>query len=180
MIKSLQNRVQDRMDVALEKINKKMVIEKSDDFIFFCSELVDENLKQTQKFKNFIDDINNKLPTIYWFEIISKTPLDLTEKIKKCREERKFKVPPTNENISSNILYVGKVRNNFRGRVKGHLGYSSPETWSLQLNHWVEEMEMELKLNYIQYEIGTDNIALAILEHCTAEELKPILGKHSL
>ena len=180
MIKLLQDRIQKRMDTTLLKINKKIELNESCHFVFCCSDLVDEKIKQTKKFEDFIKSIDNASPTIYWFEITSEKNSNLIEAIDICRQTGDFKVPPTNKDVSGKILYVGKVRKKFKDRIYQHLGYGNSKTWSLQLNHWTSKLNLELKLNYMQLSKETNNTALAILEQCTAEELEPILGKHSL
>lgn len=186
---------QDKIASAIKELDIKQIIQiinNGRSFNICCSDL-DGKYIQSDKFESLMSEIKQLSETIYWFEITSVSPFNLKEKIGRLQQKgSKYKVPPTNEkNISENILYVGKVRQNFKGRILQHLGYGSPNTWSLQLMHWAKDLtpELNLTLHYIQidkeepetlFEKNLKNISLAILEQCVAEELKPILGKHSL
>lgn len=182
---------QDKIASAIKELDIKQIIKNDQTFNICCSDL-DDGYTQSDDFKSLLCRIEQSLPTIYWFEITSSCFLELKEKINVLRDEKYFKVPPERSKYTSdNILYVGKVIKDFRGRVSQHLGYRSNTTWSLQLKHWAKDLtpNLNLKLHYIQFNKEKSNlsfseeiekISLAILEQCVAEELKPILGKHSL
>lgn len=172
---------QDKIASAINELDIEQIIKSACQFNFCCSDL-DDNYR-TSALESLKKCIDQSLPTIYWLEITSAYPIDLVKEIERLRNGGNFKVPPTNEkDTSNNILYVGKVIKDFRGRVSQHLGYRSSGTWSLQLKHWATNLNppLTLKLNYIQLNKEINNISLSILEQCIAEELKPILGKHSL
>lgn len=176
---------QDKIDAAIKKLDVKLVIKdvtSTNIFNFCCSDLND-GYEKSADFKGKTEKIKKELPTIYWFEITSACPPNLREEIDRLRQGGKFKLPPTiSKATSHDILYVGKVIKGFQGRVLQHLGYKSPGTWSLQLKHWTKDFNpsLNLKLNYIQLDKEINSTTLALLEQRVAEELKPILGKHSL
>ena len=183
--KSVIHEIQEHIIATMADLNTNNKIANPVSFSFKCSDLLDP---KPDKFTKFIKGINNLCPIIYWFEI---SPIgdkqSIIDAIDTCRKTNDFKVPPTNdtEETSDNILYVGKVRNNFKARVSQHLGYGYSKTWSLQLRHWASDLDLNLTLNYIQFNNTPDentlgDIKLAIYEQCVAEKLKPILGKHSL
>ena len=186
-IKQFQNKI----DSAIKELDITQIINSATSFPISCSDL-DEGYDNSKALNSKLNDIKPYLSTVYWFEITPVDPKELTKRIDRLRQEGKYKVPPTNQkNISDNILYVGKVRKNFRGRVLQHLGYRSPATWSLQLRHWSKDLipNLNISIHYIQFSEGEnyppfaeeiENISLAILEQRVAEKLKPILGKHSL
>ena len=64
-----------------------------------------------------------------------KRNYNLTEALNKYKSsDANIKLPKINkENFNSEILYVGSVQNNFKGRIKQHLGFGSKSTYSLKL-----------------------------------------------
>lgn len=184
------NGIQDYITTIMAELNKENEIPLPVvSFPFNCSNLINKPHEEIARFEQLIKDkkLDNSRPIIYWFEINSiKDSVSLIDEIDTYRKTKEGKVPPTNsKNISDNILYVGKVRKNFKGRINQHLGYGSKNTWSLQLKHWASDLGLNLTLNYIQLsetqsDIKVGNIKLAIYEQCVAEKLNPILGKHSL
>ena len=170
--------IQEHIKTTIAELNKENDIPPLDVFSIDCSCLADKSL---DGFDEFIEKINNSYPTIYWFEINPIIDINrIIDGISLCRKTKTVSVPPTNKESSTNILYVGKVRKNFKLRINQHLGYGSSKTGSLQLKHWTSGMQLNLTLNYIQFSNGISNVKLAIYEECVTEKLNPILGKHSL
>ena len=174
--KVIQNRIRNKID----ELNNQIVIPYICSFNFCCSILNSDTINQG--FKVLFDKIDDSLPTIYWFEIASKKPSDLIDRISICRKETKFNVPPIsrNKDTSEKVLYVCQRKDNFSNQIKQHLGYGSPSTGSLHLKHWTSDLDLELKLCYIQLSKKTSSLELAISKQCIAEELKPMLGNYSL
>ena len=170
--------IQEHIKTTIAELNKENDIPPPATFHFDCSCLADKSL---DGFEEFIKKINNSYPTIYWFEINPIIDIKtITDGISLCRKTNTVSVPPTNEKSSNNILYVGKVRKNFKLRINQHLGYGSSKTGSLQLKYWTSGIKLNLTLNYIQFSKGQSDIKLAIYEQCVTEKLNPILGKHSI
>lgn len=129
---------------------------------------------------SFIQDI--KGPTVYWFEITSDVnPLEIINAMQNYAKEDNHRIVPVigkKDNITSNCLYVGKVKKNFYARVKQHLGYySTKATQGLQLCHWARNLSLNLRLHYIEFE---DDMAdmMPVIEQYFAIVLKPLIGKH--
>lgn len=66
---------------------------------------------------------------------------DLTEVLNKYKSsDANIKLPKINEeNFNSKVLYVGCVQNNFKDRIKQHLGFGSKSTYSLKLDKWAKK-----------------------------------------
>ena len=175
----IENTIED-----LKKDNAKLQLElepksKFTPFTFNCSQLGD--ILNSEEYKKFISNLTENHPTIYCFEISPKKSKELIDAITKIKNEKNsINMSPLNKSkTSDNILYVGKVIKKFKTRIDQHLGYGSKKTWSLQLKHWASPLEFEIKLHYRQFNPDISDMNLAILEHCAAKELNPILGKHS-
>lgn len=75
---------------------------------------------------------------------------DLTEVLNKYKSsDANIKLPKINkENFNSEILYVGSVQNNFKGRIKQHLGFGSKSTYSLKLAKWAKKEKLDVVIEY--------------------------------
>lgn len=172
--------IRERIRTTMNELNNNNNIPLPVSYSFRCSDLIATDIKEIDGFNKFIKGIDNSCRTIYWFEITSATDTkSIVDEISICRKTNRYKVPPCNKNTSDNILYVGKVRKNFKYRAFQHFGYGCSNTWSLQLRRWALGLDLNLTLNYIQFE-DISNIKLAIFEQCIATKLNPILGNHSL
>lgn len=82
------------------------------------------------------------------------------------------RLPKEIANNSSDVLYVGSVKSNFRKRFREHLGLGSKSTYSMQLKYWAPE-SLKLKCYFIEVEkdLTTD------LEVALAKKLRPLIGK---
>jgi hypothetical protein len=81
-------------------------------------------------------------------------------------------------NIDSNVLYVGKVKKDFHGRIIQHMGYNkNPQTQGLQLCKWIPKINLDVTFKYLVLHPEIGNF-LSSIEYAVASELKPLLGKH--
>lgn len=169
---------------SLEYIRTNGVKEFSCDFN--CSELEDYlhlNIIESEKYHELFKDLMKiKGPVVYWFEIVSDTDrseivsaLSIYEGIDGHRA-----VPKIMKNfcVTSNCLYVGKVKRDFYGRVIQHLGYfTTPATQGLQLFHWAKNLSLRVKLHAIEFERDMEDMMPAV-EQYFAKALNPLVGKH--
>lgn len=155
------------------------------DFYIDCELLEDYNNVNITKSKQYEELFNDlcKLsgPCLYFFTIISEhSTLDLVNDIVEySKSENAKSTPAIKKNIpESKILYVGKVKRYFWGRVIQHLGfYGTPRTQGLQLYYWTRNNKLKLKLTVLEFESDMSDL-LPILEIELAKQLKPIVGKH--
>ena len=105
---------------------------------------------------------------------------DLTEVLNKYKSsDANIKLPKINkENFNSEILYVGSVQNNFKGRIKQHLGFGSKSTYSLKLAKWAKKEKLDVVIEYFVLEKTSSKITLRLIENMLANILKPQFGKH--
>ncbi|WP_304342930.1 hypothetical protein [Chryseobacterium koreense] len=120
-------------------------------------------------------------PCLYFFEITSDhLSSDIIDRIKiYSKTENSKAIPAIKKTIpESNVLYVGKVKGNFWGRLIQHMGYYKVNrTQGLQLFYWAKELDLSLKLTVMEFESEMIDI-MEVLESGLAKRLKPILGKH--
>ena len=132
---------------------------------------------------NILNHLPEKsFPALYYFEILSDIDKNLILKAYQEMKEDKTigracsalkKKPPT----TTNVLYVGKVKNDTQGRVKVHLGYyHNGVTSGLQLVCWSKLIKLKLRLHVFHFE---EDMApyISILELPLANALNPMIGK---
>ena len=158
---------------------------RTKEFHIKCSELEDFNhidITDSDKYKSMFSELKEMTgPCLYYFEITSN---NLTaEIIKKIKEysstENSKSIPAIKSTIpESKILYVGKVKRHFWGRLIQHLGYYKVNrTQGLQLYYQTKELNLNIKLTVLEFEPEMINL-MEVLENDLAKHLKPILGKH--
>lgn len=122
-----------------------------------------------------------KQPCLYYFEVVSpdtQTILDAYQKFCQSNSGRSTaalkKAPPLN----SKVLYVGKVKQDIDSRMYIHLGYYYiGATAGLQLAHWANSINLQLKLHVFAFDPGMKEF-IDPLELPLARHLKPLIGKH--
>jgi hypothetical protein len=155
------------------------------EFEIDCTHLDDYNHIDPRKVGPYVpmfkDIMEMKGPVLYFFEVLSDTsPSEIIESIKSFSNGPNSKsIPAIKKTIPiSKILYVGKVKKIFWGRVIQHLGfYKVRGTQGLQLYYWAKPLNLKLKLTAIEFEDDASEI-ISILEKKFAQQLNPILGKH--
>jgi hypothetical protein len=112
--------------------------------------------------------------------IKSNEKYNLTKALKKFKSlNSTMKLPQINENnFDSKVLYVGSVQNNFKNRIKQHLGFGSNTTYSLKLGLWTVREKLNITIEYFVLENTNSDITLKLLETMLAYSLKPAFGKH--
>ena len=142
------------------------------------------DIRESKEFKATFDILKSVTgPVLYWFEILSDTnPQRIVESIKNYKNGDGKRATPAIKkrgNDTSRILYVGKVKKAFCGRLITHLGYlkGSGQTQGLQLGCWAKDICLTLRLNFIEFDKGMADY-MTILENGFAEHLRPLIGKH--
>lgn len=154
---------------------------------FKCNELQDWNhidIRQSKEHKDFFISLDNfSGPVLYFFEITSLQNSGdiraIMAKYKNTKESKSVPALKKSFNKESRILYVGKVKRNFFGRVIQHLGYYKvARTQGLQLFYWAKEFDLDVRLHAYHFEPEMHDL-VSVLELKFARDLKPIVGKHS-
>ena len=118
-------------------------------------------------------------PVVYMFEICPPSSPDAVLAAAKAYTGLRA-VPARRRSIddTSTVLYVGKVKKAFWGRVIQHLGFArTSATQGLQLYHWTRGMALELQLTAFEFEDDMADL-LPLVEKAVASRFKPLLGKH--
>jgi|TARA_R110000744_G_scaffold62940_1_gene129733 hypothetical protein len=173
------------------------ILEKAEIFHFNLKELPNVNEFKTDirletVFEELFKELNKKTNhCLYWFELDSidyanKLNILLNNNRKKLGLNKRV-VPVINKNTNSNVLYVGIRRGGIRkydgltnisGRIIQHLGYYvKGSTQGLQLVHWTDKTDINIKLSVIEFN-DLPHEYLNVIEKLVAFKLKPLCGKH--
>lgn len=170
---------------SLENLRKNDVC-KEFSCVFKCAELedyVNHDITKSDQYRELIKELMEiKGPVLYWYEIISNHSNDeiinSLQMYEQQQDHRSIPVFFKGYNRNTRILYVGKCKGKFWGRVIQHLGYFKiPTTQGLQLYHWAKELHLEVKLHALEF---TEDMAdiMPIVESYFAKKLHPLVGKH--
>lgn len=170
--------------IPLQNVSKNGV-KRTKEFYINCCELEDYNhidITNSDKHgKMFIELKEFVGPCLYYFEITSDNlSSEIVSRIRKYSDSENSKSIPAIKSkiVESKILYVGKVKRHFWGRLIQHLGYYKVNrTQGLQLFYWARELNLNLKLTVFEFDADMINL-MEVLENDLAKHLKPILGKH--
>lgn len=169
----------------LEKINSN--------FKTILSRRLEKNkltVAENKEYKNLIRKIFPSLepiflskgPTVYWFKInysnglTNEKILNHYSEVKKSGTGWWTQVNLARKNISTEILYLGKIETAFQNRFIQHIGLGHDFTTSLKLQRWMPSLkDMTLTFNFIN--IGSEwEPYLEDIEKVLWEECKPLLG----
>jgi hypothetical protein len=151
-----------------------------------CADLEDFNysdIRNSDKFKPIFDQLANATgPSLYWFEITCDSDTkQVIECLKRYKLSEKAKATPalrTKINYDSKVLYVGKVKGLFWGRLIQHLGFFKVNaTQGLQLYYWTKNIPLKLNLNVLEFDYNMADI-MPVIEYAFAKRLSPLIGKH--
>lgn len=126
--------------------------------------------------ENLRKDFENFCSTVKVLEFRQGKKHYQTEQLEYRRALSSYK---TLSKEKSNVLYVGKVKKNFWGRLATHAGWAtSPKTAGLQLRYWYDfDKYPVLQLNYITLDTSLSDF-VSILELELAKKLKPLIGRY--
>jgi len=162
-------------------------VKKEFTFEIDCETLEDYNyddIRKSEKFKPIFDILENITgPVLYWFEVISDTKSDVIyQSLISYKTSGGSKATPalkSKPNTNSKILYVGKVRGSFWGRLITHLGFLKVNgAQGLQLFYWTKGLNLKLKLHLIEFNNDMADF-IPILEFGFAKKFEPLFGKHN-
>lgn len=155
-----------------------------------CSKLkefLNEDIRDSADFRELFEKLQKiKGPCVYWYEILQEQ-VPANEILQAFKDYRDFEggnrtVPALrSEDIfysKSNVLYVGKAKREFYGRVMQHLGcHKHAHNQGLQLFYWAKKLNLKLQLHVIEFDYSMENL-LPVIELAVADNLKPLIGKH--
>ena len=127
---------------------------------------------------------------IYWFELESDVKAsELNTLLCNYRDTKAKKVPATNKNFNSRILYLGKRYGGYRitdgltnivGRMNIHLGYyKQPGTQGLQLYEYARGKDFNITIKVVEIE-GLETYCLGVIEKLLAKRMLPLCGRYKL
>ncbi|WP_217605211.1 hypothetical protein [Chitinophaga sp. GbtcB8] len=180
--------LQDFIGTAIESLKGVQAkgVKNEYSFDINCSDLEDFNfidIRQAEKFKKIFDRLKEMNgPALYRFEIISDTEgLRVIEALNSYKASTERKATPALKSKidhSSKILYVGKVKGFFWGRLIQHLGFFKVKaTQGLQLFYWAKGLPLHLRVNVLEFDSNMAEL-MSVLEYSLAQKLNPLIGKH--
>jgi len=140
--------------------------------------------KEGSDFYSMFKDLKEyeNYPALYIFRI---NPLleknEIISLIQKVNKEHSLKIPALNfAKKNEGVLYVGKVKECFWGRLIQHLGYHKKRTsHGLQLSYWLSHTSSRPNISFSVYFFKKSTVDyLELLEKLIAKEYNPIIGKH--
>lgn len=152
---------------------------------FRCEELKDYlnfDIRDSVQFHELFQKlIKIKGPVLYWYEITSDQSNDVIINALRTYKLSGQRITPTiykNYDKRTRILYVGKCKECFWGRVIQHLGYHTADTTQgLQLYHWAKDLRLDVRLHALEFADDMKDI-MPIVESYFAKRLCPLVGKH--
>lgn len=121
-------------------------------------------------------DINQKV-CLYIFEypkIETNYIIGLIRAYRK-KNERNVSALKDKPNLGGNILYVGKVKKDLRGRLCTHFGFANEKIGGMQLRHWIDK-NILLKVHIFTFNKDVDDFVNP-LELYLSKKLNPLIGK---
>lgn len=196
---SFYNNLEKIYDESLEIVNSitinskflNLIETEFKDYLHIRDKTNKISFKENEKFKtdliNKFEELkllktNSNKPTIYWFEISTKSNFDNRKILKKFLTSKKvgagwWTVGNINRDFDTDLLYLGKVEKNLFGRFLQHLGIGHKKTSSLKLRKWFKEFDnVDLQFRYIQFE---DSVLpyLEDFENIYWRHYQPLLGQ---
>ncbi len=144
------------------------------------------DIRDSIEFKQLFDQVQKiKNPVVYWFiiktEILPQNIIDnlIDYKNKAGILARTTPAYKKEINSKSKVLYVGKVKNGFWGRLITHMGFlkGKGQTQGLQIFNWMGNLDLQLELHVLEFNSDMAEY-LTPIEIEFAKLLSPILGKH--
>ena len=122
-----------------------------------------------------------KGPVLYWFEVMpGYNHAAIVDRLRNYQaNDNKRATPAIKKHIDFNspVLYVGKVKASFYGRVIQHLGFfPNSRTQGLQLFHWMQKEPLVVKLHACEFEPEMSDL-VGLLENELAKDTKAARGK---
>jgi hypothetical protein len=117
---------------------------------------------------------------LYYIRVLGTPNFDDIESVyfdAKGKEKDKRSYARLNKhNQTSAYFYVGSSKD-ITKRLKDHLGYCSPKTYSLQLAHWARGLALELEFVCAKYTESTPREVYQALEDTLWNQRKPMFGR---
>jgi hypothetical protein len=117
-------------------------------------------------------------PYIYYVEVMNNANLSNVQMAFSTAKQRdkNLRYYPRPLNQQSKNLYVGSSEKIIQ-RIKEHLGYGSPKTYSLQLAHWANGLDLELDFVYAKYDRQVPSEVVQAIEDMLWDRLTPMFGR---
>lgn len=171
--------------LSLENVRENGPVSESC-FDINCTDLKDylnNNILKAEEHSDLFKRLcEMKGPVLYWFEILSDNTNDSIivslRGYKRLKDHRAIPYFKESYDRHTRILYVGKCKRDFYGRVIQHLGYfTTPTTQGLQLYHWAKDINLKVRIHAIEFPNEMEDI-MPIVESFFAKQLHPLIGKH--
>lgn len=144
-----------------------------------------DDIRKSEKHQSLFAELATKPlrgPALYLFELLPDADnSQILARLEAYRNSTGGKAVPAmrkNAGTDSAILYVGKVKKDFWGRLIQHLGfYRNGRTQGLQLYHWMRGSGAKVRVHMYVFPEEMAQLMGAI-EVQVAQQLQPLVGKH--
>lgn len=171
------------MTVDLEEVRKKLISQLQEDIQRIQMAEIPDAVKSITftvaqvKDEQGIKTIASHLPVegnhIYWFDVSNPEPL--LRAFSKRDQSVVYKIARDNKGVDSKCMYVGScTKTKLKDRFKQHCGWGNMHTYSLQLQHWLDDTDLEITFSYVRL---ADARVAEHLEDQLHRQLKPLFGK---
>lgn len=191
----------DKIDYLLNEIAQNIYENRNNDSFYHKLEFNTNQLINHEGYMKFVNCHGELVPIfndlncikenhcLYWFELENEeTAQNLIHELDSYRKEKIKKVPASNKNKNSNVVYVGVRQGGFTkklnltnitGRICQHLGYyHQPNTQGLQLYEYSRDKNYKIIIKVIEFKRFAFAKYLNIIEKKVAQKLNPLCGSH--
>lgn len=191
----------EKTDSILNEIAENIYENRNNDSFYNKLELNTNQLIDHENYTKFVNSSGELVPIfkklneikenhcLYWFELENEELANkLSIELNSYRLNGIKKVPASNKNKNSKVLYVGirqggytKHNNltNITGRICQHLGYyKEASTQGLQLYEYSRNKGYKITIKVVEFKRFKHAKYLNIIEKLVAQKLKPLCGSH--
>lgn len=196
----IENQIE-KIDYLLNEIAQNIYENRNNDTFYHKLEFNTNQLINHEGYTKFVNCHGELVPIfndlnrikenhcLYWFELENEeTTHNLILDMDSYRHKKLKKVPASNKNKNSNVLYVGvrqggyvksKKLTNITSRICQHLGYyDKPRTQGLQLYEYSRYKNYKIIVKVIEFKRFAFAKYLNIIEKKVAQKLNPLCGSH--
>jgi hypothetical protein len=174
MFDDLQEQAKERLQALMNRLTGVRPV-KTHTMRFTVSDVINSHSRLIAAVEKATE---KKLPYIYCLTVAESDHLEaIWERYYQEKEQSLDRKYAQLNPYRSCCFYVGSSHD-FRKRLKEHLGYGNPKTYSLQLAHWAQDFStLELTLECDQYDAALGQDVLQALEDTLWDNMRPMFGR---
>jgi hypothetical protein len=144
------------------------------------------NLRSTADVRALLKQISTKCSNVVYLIVLNKTSASATVLIKRFTAWKELNNKaihasmsnPQNTKLNKALtLYVGSSQEDFRGRIRKHIGTANTRTYAMHLKEWLAPVSGEVEIKYLLFGATVTPLQLQIIEDSLWDHYAPLLGK---